>query len=123
MTPVSPAVVRSHLERVVMSAGFARNERLCRFLRFVVERHLENRDSELKESVIAVEVFGRKPDFDSKRDPIVRAEAARLRARLSEYYMNGGRIDPLIIEMPKGGYAPVFRELDSTPRIGPEPGN
>jgi hypothetical protein len=65
-------------------------------------------------------VFGRKPDFDSKHDPIVRTEAGRLRARLSEYYRNGGRSDPLIIEMPKGGYAPVFRELQSTAAIAPE---
>jgi hypothetical protein len=34
-------------------------ERLSRFLRFVVERHLEGRDHELKESVIAIEIFGR----------------------------------------------------------------
>jgi hypothetical protein len=34
---------------VVASAGFARNERLSRSLRFVVERHLEDRDEELKD--------------------------------------------------------------------------
>ena len=113
MTPVSPEAVRSQLERVLASSGFVRNERLSRFLRFAVERHLENRDSELKESVIGVEIFGRKPDFDSKHDPIVRTEAVRLRARLNEYYLNGGRTDPLIIEIPKGGYAPVFRALPS----------
>jgi len=44
--------------------GFARKERLSRFLRFVVDRRLESRDHELKESVIAVEVFGRSPDFN-----------------------------------------------------------
>src|ERR1051326_7736478 len=111
MTPVATEDVRRELDRVLASSGFARNERLSRFLRFTVERCLENRGSELKESVIAVEVFGRKPDFDSKRDPIVRTEAVRLRARLTEYYLNGGCTDPLIIEMPKGGYALVFREL------------
>jgi hypothetical protein len=107
---------------VLASSGFVRNERLSRFLRFAVDRRLENRDSELKESVLAVEVFGRKPDFDSKRDPIVRTEAARLRTRLGEYYLNGGRTDRLIIEMPKGGYTPVFRELGATAGIEPEQG-
>ena len=53
---------RRQLELVVGSAGFARNQRRARFLRFVVERHLEGNDHELKESVIAVEVFGRRPD-------------------------------------------------------------
>src|SRR5215469_18959745 len=111
MSPVPADAVRRELDKVLASSGFVRNDRLSRFLRFAVERRLENRESELKESVIAVEVFGRKPDFDSKRDPIVRTEAARLRARLGEYYLNGGRTDPLIIEIPKGGYAPVFREI------------
>ena len=46
--------VRRQLERVLESPGFARNERLSRFLRFVVEGHLEGKDLELKESVIAV---------------------------------------------------------------------
>jgi len=101
--------VRRQLERVLESPGFARNERLSGFLRFTVERHLERRDPELKESVIAVEVFGRKPDYNPKRDPVVRTEAGRLRARLSEYYTGEGRRDELVIELPKGGYTPVFR--------------
>src|SRR5579871_2415248 len=101
---------RGELERVLASAGFVRNERLCRSLRFVVERHLEGRSQEIKESTIAVEVFGRIPDYDPKRDPIVRTEASRLRARLSQYYMEEGKSDPLIIELPRGGYVPVFRQ-------------
>jgi TolB-like protein len=98
------------LERVLASPGFARNERLSRFLRFVVERHLEGRDQELKESLIAIEVFGRSPGYDSKQDPIVRTEASRLRARLSEYYLGEGKGDSLAIELPKGGYVPVLRQ-------------
>jgi hypothetical protein len=73
-------VVRRQLERVLGSPGFACNERLSRFLRFVVEGHLASKDDELKESVIAVEVFGRSPGFDSRLDPVVRTEAVRLRA-------------------------------------------
>src|SRR5712692_2489933 len=103
--------VRKELERVLVSPGFARNERLSRFLRFAVERHLAGTDSELKESLIAIEVFGRKPDYDPKLDSIVRSEAARLRARLVEYYAGEGSGDAVIIELPKGGYAPVLRPL------------
>lgn len=81
---------RRQLERVLASAGFSRNERLARFLQFVVEQHLEGKDDEIKESVIALEVFGRGPDHDPKQDSIVRTEAGRLRARLSEYYVGEG---------------------------------
>ena len=104
---------RRQLERVLASSGFSRNERMARFLRFVVEQHLEGKDSELKESVIAIEVFGRSPDHDPSQDSIVRTEAGRLRARLGEYYAGEGKGDALVIELPKGGYAPVFRRPDA----------
>src|ERR1051325_6459809 len=95
---VQPAV-RHQLERVLASPGFARNERLSRFLRFVVERALEGRDQELKESVLAIEIFGRGSDHNPRQDAIVRTEAGRLRARLSEYYLREGKDDELIIEL------------------------
>src|SRR3954453_19107513 len=107
-----PQAVRRQLERVLESPGFSRNERLSRFLRFAVEGHLEGKDHELKESVIAIEVFGRRPDFDSRLDPVVRTEAARLRARLNEYYIKDGKADALVIELPKGGYVPRLREAE-----------
>src|SRR5215831_12835595 len=81
---------------VLASSGFARNDRLSRFLRFVVERHLDGKDHELKESVIAIEVCGRRPDYNPKHDAIVRTEAGRLRARLTEYYVGEGKDDELV---------------------------
>ncbi len=108
---------RRQLERVLASAGFSRNERLAGFLRFVVEQHLEGKDDEIKESVIALEVFGRGPDHDPKQDSIVRTEAGRLRARLGEYYVGEGKNDALVIELPKGGYVPVFRQAAVEPAI------
>ncbi len=114
---------RRQLNRVLASEGFRRNERLARFLRFVVEQHLGGKDSETKESVIAIEVFGRGADHDPKQTSIVRNEAARLRARLNEYYAGDGKNDSLIIELPKGGYAPALRQPAVAPAVstlGPE---
>ena len=107
---------RKELERVLASACFARSEGLSRLLRFLVERQLEGRDSELKESLIGVEVYGRRPDYDPKLDSTVRSEMARLRARLSKYYSTEGTQDPLVIDLTKGSYVPGFRE----PGIGIE---
>ena len=104
-----PESARRQLERVLASPGFLRNERMRRFLTFLAERHLEGSDNQLKESVIAVEVFGRKPDHDPSQDSIVRTEAGRLRARLAEYYVGEGKDDGIVIELPRGGYTPVFR--------------
>jgi len=110
---------RRQLDRILASPGFLRNERMSRFLRFLAERHLEGQVNLLKESVIAVEVFGRKPDHDPTHDSIVRTEAGRLRGRLAEYYMGEGREDAIVIELPKGGYAPAFhlREPAAAPAL------
>lgn len=102
--------MRAQLERILASATFSDAERASRFLRFVVERALDKRLDEIKESVIAIEVLGRNSSFDSKSDPIVRVEARRLRDRLSSYYEGDGRADRTLISIPKGGYIPEFLE-------------
>ena len=112
IAPTDPDGARRQLDRVLASPGFLRNERMSRFLRFLAERHLGGSDNQIKESVIAVEVFGRKPDHDPSQDSIVRTEAGRLRGRLAEYYVGEGKDDGIVIELPKGGYIPVFRLRD-----------
>src|ERR1700754_396475 len=107
--------VRQQLGRILASPGFRRNERLTRFLKFVVEQQLEGKGGEIKESVIAMEVFGRGADHDPKQNSIVRTEASRLRARLNEYYLGDGKNDALLIGLPKGGYAPAFRRVALEP--------
>jgi hypothetical protein len=94
-------------------SAFADADRASRFLRFVVEAAIEGRAGEIKESVIGVEVLGRSPSFDPKTDPIVRVEAGRLRARLNTYYQSEGKVDPVLISLPKGGYVPEFSENKS----------
>jgi Tol biopolymer transport system component len=102
--------VRLQLDRILGSTAFADAERASGFLRFVVERKLGGHAGEIKESVIAVEVLGRSPSFDSKSDPIVRVEAGRLRDRLNAYYEAEGGSDPILISLPKGRYVPEFTE-------------
>lgn len=119
-TEFQSEVVERHLQRVLASPGFVRNERMSRFLRFIVERQLNGHEEELKESLIGIEVFGRKPGFDPQQDSTVRSEAARLRARLAEYYASDGRDEPLVIELPKGGYVPRFRQVDAPPTPPPQ---
>jgi TolB-like protein len=107
--------VRTQLQRILSSDGFARTDRLTGFLRFIVEQELAGFGDRLKESIIGVEVFGRRPDYDVRQDSIVRTEAGRLRARLIEYYAAGGAADPLVIHLPKGGYRPEFRRARAVP--------
>lgn len=116
-------LLREALERVLSSSSFARSDRISKLLRFLVERQMEGRDDELKESLIGVEVFGRRPDYDPKLDSTVRTEAVRLRARLDRYYSTEGIQDPLVIELPKGGYVPRCRprEVGGRQRVSAKP--
>src|SRR6185369_4930788 len=66
-----------------------------------------------KESLVGIQVFGRTPGFDPRQDSVVRTEAAKLRARLSTYYASEGAWDPVVIEVPKGGYSPVFHHQEA----------
>jgi TolB-like protein/Tfp pilus assembly protein PilF len=113
--------VRTELEKILSSDGFARNDRLSKFLRFVVEHHLAGNDAALKESLIGIEVFGRTPGYDPRQDSIVRTEAAKLRTRLVRYYSEQGSGDPIAIDLPKGGYTPTFQQA-AAPRKTGHPG-
>ncbi len=109
--------VRTALERVLASSPFANSNRSQRFLRYVVESSLNNHDEFLKEFAIAVDVFGRNVSYDPSVDATVRVEAGRLRSRLRDYYSDEGRNDPIVIEIPKGGYRATFTERIAGPGI------
>jgi Tol biopolymer transport system component len=103
----SASVVRAQLSRILSSELFSRSDRLSAFLRFIVERTLGGEGDTLKEQVIAVELYGKAPDFSTAADPIVRVDARRLRDRLREYYAAAPH-DAVLISVPKGSYTPVF---------------
>ena len=113
---------RTELELVL--TALARTPRLESFLRFIAERYLENRISEISEYNIATEVLGRsKNSFDASRDSIARVEAHRLRKRLREYYETDGKEHEIQISLPQGSYVPAFTRRASSPamRSVPEP--
>ena len=102
-------VAVAQLNRIFAGKAFRQADRLKRFLSFIVEETLAGRGEHLKEFVVGVEVFGKDDSFDPRNDPIVRVQARRLRAQLARYYREEGQDDELVIELPKGGYAAVFR--------------
>src|SRR5438309_1443930 len=101
--------IRQYLDRILASATFQQVDRLKRFISFIVSEAIAGRGDQLKEYVIGVQVFGKESSFDPRTDPIVRVQARRLRARLARYYREEGLNDEIVIELPKGGYAPTFK--------------
>ena len=115
--------VLSQLGRMLAQERFGSAGRNSAFLRHVVEKTLEGRTSEIKEVVIATEIYGRSCDYDPKVDSIVRVEATRLRSKLRSYYEQEGAQDPIRITIPKGSYVPQFERTSTgqLPASDPSP--
>ena len=96
--------------RVVASRHFAKSHLLSNFLLFVVGETLEGRQGEISEHQIGVHVFARSPDYSTTEDNIVRNYARQLRKRLAEHFAEEGSAERIRIEIPVGGYVPVFTE-------------
>ena len=112
--------VRAHLAQLLTSRYFSASKRLRSFLTYVVDKELSGQGGDLKEYVIATEVYERGPDYDPQIDSTVRVEASRLRAKLREYYAGEGASAALRIELPKGSYVPVFTSV-AKPEVEVEP--
>lgn len=108
---LNPVIVNQHLDQALSSPLFRNAERQSRFLRFVVDAALKSPEASIKEFDIAIAVYDRRADYDSRTDPIVRVEAARLRARLREYYETTPP-EHVRIDIPKGGYVPLISLLE-----------
>jgi hypothetical protein len=100
------------LERLLNSRILQGSESLRAFLRFVVLKTVDNQEVTLKEYTIATEVFGRSDNYDSRSDSMVRVQAGRLRTKLQEYYATEGKLDKVLIDLPKGHYTPTFSYIE-----------
>ena len=109
---VPPEEVEAALARVLRSYPVRLSRRTTDFLTFTVTEALAGRGPQLKERTVAMGALGRTTRFDPRVDPGVRVQARRVRDALDRYYAGPGATDPVRIELPRGGYAPVFRRND-----------
>ena len=113
ISSVDPALsddaIQEQLQKILSSKALSQSKRLVRFLSFIMEKELKREGGQLNEYLIGVEVYERR-SFDPQVDTIVRTEARRLRSKLRQYYETEGVSDPILIEVPKGGYALAFRK-------------
>ncbi|MBW4028820.1 MAG: hypothetical protein HIU93_15745 [Acidobacteria bacterium] len=101
------------VQRVVQSDSFAKATRLSSFLLYVCERELLGHSDEISEQQIGIHVFGRHAGYNPADDNIVRTTARLVRQRLDLYFLQEGSDEHTRIQIPKGGYIPVFEERRS----------
>jgi TolB-like protein len=113
--------IRSQLARLLATPAFASSLRRGQLLRYLVDRALAGECDGINEYAIGLDVFEKPASFDPRIESIVRNQAGRLRQKLKDYYVETGRHDRVLIELPPRGYKPafVFREAEAAPT--PEP--
>ncbi len=103
------------LERVLASTQLRRATRLRELLQYVGQRSLRDGCDQIREQEIGVEVFARTEGYDTSVDNIVRVNATELRKRIEAYFETEGANEPVIMEIPRGSYVPVFRNRPVEP--------
>jgi hypothetical protein len=104
-------------ERIAASQNFVKSGRLSGFLLHIVRCAVEGRTAELTEQQIGIQAFGRSSSYNPSEDNIVRTTARQLRQRLALYYQEEGFADRIRIQVPRGGYVPVFSMEEATPQF------
>lgn len=89
-----------HAERIRTSGLFGRSDQLHKLFDYLVECNRSGRVS--KESVIAVEVFGRSTDFDVSSDAAARVCIHKLRRKFEEFYAAHPELGPARLTIPRG---------------------
>src|SRR5271156_2567166 len=107
---------RALIERVASSGQFRRSIRLRDFLLYVGGQSLKDGCPNIHEQEIGAKVFGRPSAYDRGQDNIVRVSATELRKRIELYFASEGAHETLILEIPRGGYKPIFRRRFPEPQ-------
>jgi hypothetical protein len=118
---VPAAEVRKALPAILRSTPFHSSKQAQDLLQYIVDQTLAGHFEMLKERIIGAQVFGRRMDYATNDDPIVRARAAEVRKRLALYYQSA-RDEPVRISVPSGSFRAIFEWTDRNPvQVQPTP--
>jgi adenylate cyclase len=118
---ISKELVLSQLDRICESEDFVNKVRMQNLLKYIVTEFLAGRENQLKGYSIGVDVFEQGDDFDPDYNALVRINMGRLRRLLQFYYLDKGVNDPVVIDIPKGKYIPIFTTQTTPKSPSPEP--
>jgi len=110
-------VTQAQIERILQNKTLRLSEVQRRLLIYLAERSLAGEADDLKEYTIGIDAFGKPSSYDPRQESVVRMHVARLRLKLAEYYRTEGALDPIIVDVPKGGFKITFepREAPADP--------
>jgi hypothetical protein len=114
---------QAQVQRIVQSKAFRTSEVHRNLLHYLAEKALSGTADSLKEYTVGLDVFAKPASYDPRQESVVRMHVARLRQKLAEYYRTEGADDPVIVDVPKGGFKVTFevREIVPEPVAAPVP--
>lgn len=99
---------RAQIERILQNKGPRLSELQRRLFSYLAEKALSGEGDDLKEYTIGVDAFGKPSSYDPRQESVVRMHVGRLRQKLADYYRTEGIEDPIIVDLPKGGFKMTF---------------
>jgi hypothetical protein len=106
---------QTQIQRILQSKAFRTSEVQRNLLAYLADRSIQGSADSLKEYTIGLDVFGKPASYDPRQESAVRMHVGRLRQKLAEYYRLEGTEDPVVVDLPKGGFKVVF-EPKAEPR-------
>jgi hypothetical protein len=108
----------AQIQRILQSKAFRTSEIHRNLLSYLAEKSLSGSAEGLKEYTVGLDVFAKPDSYDPRQESTVRMHVARLRQKLGEYYRTEGLEDPILVDLPKGGFKLTF---EARPEILQEP--
>ena len=105
------------IQRIVASKAFKTSEVHRNLFNYLADKSLGGEAQNLKEYTVGLDVFGKPPSYDPRQESVVRMHVGRLRQKLAEYYRTEGVEDPIVVDLPKGGFALTFEPRPVRPAL------
>ncbi len=99
---------QAEIQRIVQSKAFRGSAVHRKLLTYLAEKSLSGAADSLKEYTVGLDVFAKPPSYDPRQESVVRMHVGRLRQKLAEYYRTDGADDPIVVDLPKGGFSVTF---------------
>jgi hypothetical protein len=108
---------QTQVQRIIRSKAFRTSEVHRNLLQYLAEKSLSGTSDSLKEYTVGLDVFAKPESYDPRQESVVRTHVGRLRQKLAEYYRSEGVDDPILVDVPKGGFKVTFetREIRLEP--------
>ena len=110
-----PDANQAQIQRIVSSKALKGSELHRNLLTYLADKSLAGDAQHLKEYTVGLDVFGKPASYDPRQESVVRMHLGRLRQKLAEYYRTEGVDDPVIVDVPKGGFSVTFSPKPEAP--------